>query len=75
MCLCFCLESNLSNYEIDLICGKIDLCLVVQGGYLVNYCLIVHFMYVGDLVEGRFNKGPMSMALTTQHPNKSLVLK
>jgi hypothetical protein len=47
----------------------------VQGGYLVNYCLIVHFMYVGDLVEGRFNKGPMSMALTTQHPNKSLVLK
>jgi hypothetical protein len=28
----FCLETNLSIYETNLICGKIDLCLVVEGG-------------------------------------------
>jgi hypothetical protein len=27
----FCLESNLPNYETNFICGKIDLCLVVEG--------------------------------------------
>jgi hypothetical protein len=27
----FCFESNLSNYETNLICEKIDLCLVVEG--------------------------------------------
>jgi len=27
----FCFESNLSNYKTNLICSKIDLCLVVEG--------------------------------------------